>query len=202
MRPRWSHADCRTQGGKPHVPAGPVKRRRPSMTGEQVRAMVKAGLSGDCGRQQRGLIVAPLEQSRPMQRNRGHQHIPQQDGLCRPRHPDPHWFRDVQPIAMFQGQHQFSRRVTIEKSGTPTRPGPGNGHAVVTMHNLGRVRLAGQGRPAEIADQTRDEGRIPPACCTKAEVCFDKAAAAQAARRIDKVQSRLKLCCHPPICRP
>lgn len=109
-----------------------VRRTRWNRSGQWASPRV----SGDHIRQQGGLVIPTLQQPRPMQRDRRHQHVPRDYRPRRLRHPDPRGTRHIRAVTMFQRHNQLARAILIHQRRAPGIPGLGVAHAIIAFNTL------------------------------------------------------------------
>jgi hypothetical protein len=71
-------------------------------------------------------------------------------------------------------------------------PGPGNGHTVIALHDLGPI-FAGQWRAAGVANQPPDELGVAPTGAAKAVLCLCLGITGHALRGVDCTNDALQL---------
>lgn len=101
-------------------------------------------------------------------------------------------------ITVFQRQNQLAAIIAINQSGAPAIPGARDCQAIIAYLGNALI-LSGQRHTANVTAKPRDKRCVPPARAAQAKVAFDMGAADGAARRVNKVQGRLKPDCHRTI---
>ena len=127
-------------------------------------------------RQQRRLVVAPLEQPQPVQRHRRHQHA-RAAGSAPRRAPSSRAAGRARSSRSpcFQRQHHAGGRCPCRAAPRGPRS---QGRAMVrqsSQYSALALVLARQGRAAAVADQPGDEGRVAPAGAAQAEIAVPPA---------------------------
>src|SRR5690606_1861965 len=184
------HADCPGNVREASVTVAPVLARRPPRAQQEVGAMVESRHPGQRLRQDRRLVEASAEEPGPVQRNRRDQHAVAQDGLRRAMQPGAGGPGQVEPVAMLQCQDKLPAVVPVNERRPTPIPGPGKDEAVVAI--LGPpLFLAGKRRAAAVADEPRDEGRLPPALAAETEIARGGVAAGDALRRKEEAERAL-----------
>ena len=153
--------------------------------------MGKARGFGKLLRQKRRLVVAPPEKPGPVQRHGRHDHAGLKDRPDRAQHPARGRRGKVQPVAMFQRQHQPSAGIAVKQRRAPRHPGPGQRGAIVAKDMFVGRGVPHHGRAAQVADGSRDKRRVAPAGRAQAEIVGHRPAAGQALRREKNVQRAL-----------
>ena len=87
---------------------------------QQVEAVRLTGLTRERLHQQGGLIVAPPEHARPVQRHRRKQRVGLQERCCGAGKPFRRRADDIMPVAMFEREHEAAAILMIEQRGPAT----------------------------------------------------------------------------------
>ena len=136
--------------------------------------------------EQRGLIVAPREKPRPMQRYRYQQLGLHQQLGAGTRHPAAIGRRAVRPVAMLEGEHEAAAGIVIAENGAGAsirrRLGE-TGTALRIAAGIIRERQAATGTM-----RRREKGDAAPTARAELAVAADRRAAAEAARRQKQIE--------------
>lgn len=197
----WMHPDTVCHIGKAPVAIAPFLALGVAPPLQQIGAMRQARQPRHLGRQHRRLVVAPPQQSQPVQRHRGNQHAGRQNRFGSPHQPAAGGTCQIQPVGMFQPQDQIPRAVAIQQCRAPLGPWARDSKTIIAKYRMPGL-LPRQREPAFVTDQTCHERSLAPAGATQAEIAGNHHTAGNTLRRIDHVQQRsLHSHLDPPIFR-
>ncbi len=191
-------AQGRCHIGKATVAIAPVLGAGMAWALQQVGNVIQSRQPRDAGRQQGRLIIAPPDQTQPVQRNRGNQHAGLDDGLGHPVQPCGGRAGQIKPVTVFQGQHHVPRVIVVQQGRTPLRPWPRDGQAIVAVFGQAAI-LTRQGCAALIADQPANKRRRTPAGAAKAEISCHPRITGQALRWVNQLEGCLQFRHRKPI---
>lgn len=150
------HGDCISQGEKPLFSVLAFEHRRPLVPHQQIETMRSVQFTGHFARQQGRLVIAPSQESRPVQRHRHNQRVRRKQWPRCVRHPSTRRPGDLGTVSMFQGQNELPCAAFIHQRRTPLRPWARHCHAFVTFDAMPIV-CTRQRRSTGFADRSADE---------------------------------------------
>jgi hypothetical protein len=129
---------------------------------QRIGTEVQIGPSGKSPSQFDRLIVAALQEPRPMDRHRYDQGLPSQNGSAGMRKPNRGWSGQVGPVAMFQRKNEPAARTAIRKYRATFFPGT-RGNQTFIAKDVRPVVVSRKRSPAPVAYEAPQEGHIAPA---------------------------------------